>query len=176
MQRSKFLTLVLSISLTLPSLREDADALRDVKEQLCILWGDLEEQKSALARATTPKANNSSSMEPRSSHPQSRRPGEQPPVDSDDEDKNQRRQTKTQSKSINASVLSKRDSNAGTKGQASADAKQQSSAELQIKNKAFTCCIKQYGVQIDEKHPSFANAGNGKRWERRFGLFGTEIL
>ena len=44
-----------------------------------------------------------------------------------------------------------------------------------IHNKAFTCCIKQYGVRVDEKDPNKANAGEGKRWERKFGLFGVLI-
>jgi protection-of-telomeres protein 1 len=44
------------------------------------------------------------------------------------------------------------------------------------KNKAFTCCIRQYGVEVDEKDPVNANAGEGKRWQRMFGLFGTQIL
>lgn len=50
------------------------------------------------------------------------------------------------------------------------------STELQFKNKAFTCCIKQYGAKVDEDDPSLANAGNGKRWERKFGLFDTRIV
>jgi protection of telomeres protein 1 len=139
------------------------------------LWGDLEEQKSAFARPMDSKAQIVSPMEPKSSPPPNRKPGDQPPIDSDDEDENHRRQAKPKLKSINTGILSERDLNVGTKGQTAVDAKQQSSAELQIKNKAFTCCIKQYGVKVDEGDPSLANAGNGKRWERRFGLFGTKI-
>lgn len=154
----------------------DVDALREVKEKLCILWGDLEEQKSALARAKAPKAQIPSSFEPNSSPPPSHNPGDQPPIDSDDEDENSRPRGKPQTRSVNASVLSERDSNVKTKGQASANGDQKSSAEPQIKNKGFTCCIKQYGVEVNEMDPSLANAGNGKRWDRKFGLFGTKIV
>lgn len=48
-------------------------------------------------------------------------------------------------------------------------------ARLKVSNKAFTCCIQQYGVAVDETDPSIADAGEGKRWERVFGLFGTKI-
>ncbi|WQF79997.1 Putative protection of telomeres protein [Colletotrichum destructivum] len=44
-----------------------------------------------------------------------------------------------------------------------------------ILNRPFTCCIRQYGVRINESNPDKANAGEGKRWKRMFGLFGTKI-
>lgn len=44
------------------------------------------------------------------------------------------------------------------------------------KNKAFTCCIKQYGILVDEEDPDLASAGNGKRHNRKFGLFDTFIV
>jgi len=47
---------------------------------------------------------------------------------------------------------------------------------LEPKNKAFTCCIRQYGVKVDEENPAKADAGKGKRWQRMFGLFGTQIV
>lgn len=47
--------------------------------------------------------------------------------------------------------------------------------ESKISNKPFTCCIRQYGVVVDEADPWRADAGDGKRWERVFGLFGTKI-
>ncbi|KAI0834721.1 hypothetical protein F5Y06DRAFT_278247 [Hypoxylon sp. FL0890] len=52
---------------------------------------------------------------------------------------------------------------------------QTKTAELALSNKPFTCCIRQYGVQVSEKDPKKANASDGKRWERTFGLFGTKI-
>lgn len=47
--------------------------------------------------------------------------------------------------------------------------------EPAVSNNPFTCCIKQYGVRVREDDPALANAGEGKRWERVFGLFGTKI-
>ncbi|KAI1377199.1 hypothetical protein F4677DRAFT_415595 [Hypoxylon crocopeplum] len=47
--------------------------------------------------------------------------------------------------------------------------------ESAVSNKPFACCIRQYGVQVPEKDAKKANAGEGKRWERAFGLFGTKI-
>lgn len=47
--------------------------------------------------------------------------------------------------------------------------------EPAVSNKPFTCCVKQYGVRVREDDPALANAGNGWRWERVFGLFGTKI-
>ncbi|KAI1411921.1 hypothetical protein F5Y13DRAFT_164679 [Hypoxylon sp. FL1857] len=47
--------------------------------------------------------------------------------------------------------------------------------ELAVSNKPFTCCIRQYGIEVPEENPKKANSGDGKRWERIFGLFGTKI-
>ncbi|OTB18744.1 hypothetical protein K445DRAFT_314613 [Daldinia sp. EC12] len=46
---------------------------------------------------------------------------------------------------------------------------------LAVSNKPFTCCIRQYGIKVPEEDPLKANAGERKRWERVFGLFGTKI-
>lgn len=45
----------------------------------------------------------------------------------------------------------------------------------QLSNRPFTCCIKQYGVKVRVKEGEAATAGEGKRWQRMFGLFGTKI-
>lgn len=42
-------------------------------------------------------------------------------------------------------------------------------------NRPFTCCIRQYGVRVREPNEAKADAGDGKRWERVFGLFGTKV-
>ncbi|KAI1138575.1 hypothetical protein F5Y05DRAFT_384486 [Hypoxylon sp. FL0543] len=55
------------------------------------------------------------------------------------------------------------------------DTAQTKKAELVLSNKPFTCCIRQYGVEVSEEDPKKANASEGKRWERIFGLFGTKI-
>lgn len=44
-----------------------------------------------------------------------------------------------------------------------------------VSNKPFTCCLRQYGVEVPEHDPRKCNAGDGKRYERVFGLFGTKI-
>lgn len=49
----------------------------------------------------------------------------------------------------------------------------QKAAELS--NKPFACCIRQYGARVEEPDPNRADAGEGYRWVRMFGLFGTKI-
>jgi protection-of-telomeres protein 1 len=44
-----------------------------------------------------------------------------------------------------------------------------------LSNKPFTCCLRQYGVEMPEADPAKWDAGEGKRYERMFGLFGTKI-
>lgn len=51
----------------------------------------------------------------------------------------------------------------------------EATAKQAISNRPFTCCIRQYGVQVRESNSAKADAGKGKRWERVFGLFGTKI-
>jgi protection-of-telomeres protein 1 len=48
-------------------------------------------------------------------------------------------------------------------------------SKTQLTNRSFACCIQQYGIKVTESDPSKASAGNGKRWQRIFGLFGTMI-
>ena len=150
------------------SLRGDSEALNALKEKLCILWGDLEEQKSALLlkqQPEEPKSSMPSTVETEMSSPP-RKVGEQPPLDSDDEEPPPPKRV----------ALKERDPN--TISQNSQDEKKGEKEELKVegvKNKAFTCCIKQYGVRVKEADPEKATAGNGRRWERRFGLFGVHI-
>ncbi|KAK2590518.1 hypothetical protein QQS21_011804 [Conoideocrella luteorostrata] len=49
------------------------------------------------------------------------------------------------------------------------------SKQTTFSNRPFACCIRQYGVQMKEKDDTKSDAGQGKRWERMFGLFGTKI-
>ncbi|KND93803.1 hypothetical protein TOPH_01771 [Tolypocladium ophioglossoides CBS 100239] len=46
----------------------------------------------------------------------------------------------------------------------------------QVSNRPVSCCIRQYGVKVSEPDARKANAGDGKRWQRMFGLFGTRIV
>lgn len=50
-----------------------------------------------------------------------------------------------------------------------------SQALLAVKNKPFPCCICQYGVRVTEDDETKADAGENKRWQRMFALFGTRI-
>ncbi|PTB79722.1 hypothetical protein M440DRAFT_1326683 [Trichoderma longibrachiatum ATCC 18648] len=52
---------------------------------------------------------------------------------------------------------------------------QQVGRASQVRTRPFACCIHQYGVEIPEEDPRRADAGEGKRWQRLFGLFGTRI-
>ncbi|KAM4056090.1 ssDNA-binding domain of telomere protection protein [Hirsutella rhossiliensis] len=42
-------------------------------------------------------------------------------------------------------------------------------------NRPFSCCIRQYGVKMAEPDRRKADAGDGRRWQRMFGLFGTRV-
>ncbi|KAK8136323.1 hypothetical protein PG984_004263 [Apiospora sp. TS-2023a] len=44
-----------------------------------------------------------------------------------------------------------------------------------VSNKPFTCCLQQYGLEITEADPTKCDAGEGKRYQRFFKLFGTRI-
>lgn len=46
----------------------------------------------------------------------------------------------------------------------------------QLSNRPFTCCIRQYGVKVKAEDGEEENAGEGMRWQRIFGLFGTRIV
>ena len=94
--------------------------------------------------------------------------GGQPNVDSDDESGTSLKGTGTEASKYPA--LKKQGPNTSLIPTAT-----KPEGEPFIHNKAFTCCIKQYGVKVDEKDPKKANAGEGKRWERKFGLFGVLI-
>jgi protection-of-telomeres protein 1 len=144
--------------LTGTSLRRNSDQLQEVKTKLFCLWGDLEEQKSSLAKTRTPEP--TSTADDPSSSPEPYQPGDQPPIDSDDEDEQH-----SPPRELGSNKPSAEDPTATS-----------SPTELTIKNKPFTCCIRQYGVKIDEPDPAKATAGNGKRWERQFGLFGVRIM
>lgn len=151
------------------SLRGDNDTLREVKEQLCILWGNLEENKTAYLKqkAAAVRKPPPPPTEPQSSNPEPfRKAGEQPNVDSDSEN--------------DESVPNSRPGEPARKALTELDSNQSTNIGTgvpipPVSNKAFTCCIKQYGAKVPEDDPSKANAGEGKRWKKMFGLFGTRI-
>jgi len=45
-----------------------------------------------------------------------------------------------------------------------------------LSNTPFSCCIRQYGVTVEENDPTKADAGPERRWQRLFGIFGTRIV
>lgn len=103
----------------------NANVLEMLRQRMFILWGDLEERKSA-AEASKNSA-----------------PLVQPPAISDDEDDGGRAK--------HVPGLS------------------------QASNKPFACCVRQYGIKVTAEEGEEANAGEGKKWQRVFGLFGIKI-
>ncbi|KUJ09981.1 uncharacterized protein LY89DRAFT_787664 [Mollisia scopiformis] len=156
------------------NLRRNPELLASLKEQMFKLWGDLEERKSSTLPNLSAKGKEdppASSFDSSVSSP-AHKAGGQPDLDSDDEMGNTGR---LKSKKSASGVLQERDPNVpmtvnGIGAGSKAD------ANLTPKNKAFTCCIKQYGVKVDEEDPAKANAGPGERWQRVFGMFGTQIM
>ena len=161
------------------SLRTDPNTLRDLKEQLFKLWGELEERKSALLPPLGVKATPKVSRVPQSSDMSAIAASSPPEVigmpDPDSENETEHSENRHE-----RSVLKEKDTNAST-GKAvpetpKADKKSEEvCTEVSIRNKPFTCCIKQYGVKVKEDDPTTASAGEGMRWDRRFGIFGTTI-
>ena len=157
------------------SLRKDKDALQEVREKLCILWGDLEERNSALAKAQNPKTE--TSLESLSPSLSGRKPGDQPPIDSDDEQESEAKEKKPSFRSSHeTTALGERAPNAFSVVQDGSHSNCASLGQVQFSNKGFTCCVKEYGVKVKAEDSSLANAGDGKRWERKLGLFGTMII
>jgi protection-of-telomeres protein 1 len=97
------------------------------------------------------------------------------PDDSDSE--NEKPASKSSTHKPKSPVLKEHNSNAGTSVNLIKGLGDENLAMTLVpRNKAFTCCIKQYGVQVKEDESGKANAGNGKRWQRMFALFGTNIM
>ena len=131
------------------------------------IWGDLEERIAAqLPHEEDNEAPPSSNVSDLSTTSQLRRAGDQPDPDDSDNDRDIKMHTSSspphiddaQTDPVTAHVL-----------------KEEEKDFLAPKNKPFTCCIQQYGVQVPEKDPSKADAGNKKRWQRIFSIFGTTI-
>ncbi|RYC59325.1 hypothetical protein CHU98_g6897 [Xylaria longipes] len=59
--------------------------------------------------------------------------------------------------------------------QGASGGKNKNQSGVELSNKPFACCIRQYGVRVREPDPLRADAGEGHRWMRVFGLFGTKI-
>jgi hypothetical protein len=165
--------------LTCLSLRTNQQLLTQVKEQLFKIWGNLEERKSAMLPKIVPPAPTKtqstqsflSSPAPPSSPPQRAYPSFNGDSDDENIDSTDSRRIQCAQKSQD-SALGERSVNILSK---SVDIEGTAGVRDQLSNKGFTCCIKQYGVKVAEPDPIQANAGNGMRWQRMFGLFGTMI-
>lgn len=155
--------------------------LRDVKETLFKLWGDLEEQKSALLLQKARKKSETAKVAPEASRaPDSESEDEgndlgkanhSLPVDSEDEAGDLTRQGQIKG-SQRPAVLE--ETNADIEVEKKAE-QVETPQEIKPKNKPFQCYIKEYGIKVKEEDPLKANAGNGKRWLRVFGLCSTII-
>ncbi|POR35047.1 Uncharacterized protein TPAR_04760 [Tolypocladium paradoxum] len=109
-------------SLDASNLRHDRENLQALREQLFLLWGNLEEHKGQAERKARAGKDNA------------------PPEHSSDDEGAKEKKTPRPS------------------------------------NRPVSCCIRQYGVKVSEPDARKANAGDGKRWQRMFGLFGTRIV
>ena len=172
MQPSGYGSKLLRRMLTSRSLRRSPQVLATLKEQLFKLWGDLEEQKSAIVNIQYEKAEQErkakrapppSSFTSFASSPPIRI-GAQPPTDSDSENEN----TPLKRRKMKSTPLERTNTHPQP-------VEKELDMSLKPNNKPFACCIKQYGIKVEEEDPLKASAGDGKRWQRRFGLFGTTI-
>ncbi|KAI1812241.1 hypothetical protein GGS20DRAFT_40446 [Poronia punctata] len=112
-------------------LREDAETLNALREQLFKLWGNLEEVKLQQEQHQIKNRKRVAAGEPPPSSPARE--------------------------------------NLGSRNGEGDD------TVVPISNKPFICCIRQYGVRVREPDLLRADAGEGRRWTRVFGIFGTRI-
>lgn len=161
----------MGISSNESSLRSDKNLLQKLKRQLDILWGDLAEQKSAKGAAEgfteTPQSTFDSTA---SSTGPTHRAGDQPDADDSDMENDLIHTKPSKRNGSQETALQERDPNTTDLA-----AKSNTEGRIVPNNKPFTCCIKQYGVKENEEDPLKADAGDGQRWQRVFGLFGTSI-
>jgi protection of telomeres protein 1 len=168
----------------LSSLRQNKEKLDELREVLFTLWGDLEEKKSEYLKTQSCKKVKATQREAEKglktekSKTPSARPGDDLPPDSDEENgpSDQRAQ-----RLLSKPALSERNVNIGGETRVPNTLSDKQDPEstilsLPVTNKAFTCCIQQYGIKVPEKSSVRADAGDGMRWKRMFGLFGTSII
>ena len=127
-------------------LRREPDELAALRDRMFQLWGDLEEKKAAAQAAQLQTARRGTAGRP-PLHSSDNEGG-------DDDDGRRRRRRQQQG---------------GQEGALPGP------SPSQVRNKPFACCIKQYGVRLPTRNPAEADAGEGRKWERVFGLFGTKI-
>lgn len=128
------------------SLRANPDDLNQLREQLFKLWGNLEELKQQETQRQQAEVQRRQAVKKRIA-------AQQPPESSPP-----RPSTSDQAQAPAAN----NNNNNNDRGAV-------------LSNKPFTCCIHQYGIEVREEKPAKANAGEGKRYEKVFGLYGTKI-
>ncbi|TPX07145.1 uncharacterized protein E0L32_010946 [Thyridium curvatum] len=135
------------------NLRYDERTLAALREKMFTLWGDLEEKKAGARQRQEAARKRNVLLRP-------------PPVDaSSDVEASPQRKAKEMEKGGQPDEEEGEDDDAAVRPMSS-----------QARNKAFTCCIQQYGVKVKAESEQEANVGDGKhKWERVFGLFGTKI-
>ncbi|POS87562.1 hypothetical protein EPUL_000914 [Erysiphe pulchra] len=175
---------LLNIEEDAADLRINRDLLDKVKEQLFKLWGDLEERKSAHIQ----KPAEGSGIDPPPSSTDSGTSflssninvGTQPDLDSENENENQILNSNLQFDKKASALKVKLGHTTNSVATWSDIGKTLDltmlSNRITPSNKAFTCCIQQYGVKVPEDDVSKADAGHHMRWQRLYGLFGTIIL
>ncbi|RKF58981.1 putative telomere-binding alpha subunit central domain-containing protein [Erysiphe neolycopersici] len=171
---------LLNIEEDAADLRTNQDLLVKVKEQLFKLWGDLEEQKSVLIQKPAEGSRNelpSSSIDSETSSLSSNvNIGIQPDLDSENEISNQNLQFDKEAPTSHVKPGYITNSFHAKSDVAETLDLSRLSTKITPSNKAFKCCIQQYGVKVPENDVSKADAGNHQRWQRLYGLFGTIIL
>ncbi|KAL5347839.1 hypothetical protein ACLOAV_007249 [Pseudogymnoascus australis] len=184
------------------NLRTTPDVLDTVREKLFVLWGDLEERKSAYLNSAegkillprsleSPNLSRDISPPPKISQKRVSHPGEQPP-DSDDESPAIAPPLKKAP--VEQDLNSLENIKKATPKQAAAllAAKLRKIGD-QTQNKPFPGCIREYGikVKVEEPAPDEENEVDEDdedqsqrtekpviptKWERKFGLFATTIV
>lgn len=146
--------LLLNLDATDLRASSSASDLATLRERLFKLWGNLEERKT---RIQTKKREHA------------RDPLHAPPPESSDAD---------DGAAANNRYEDDYGTNAHGRGAGGGrDSNEEGVAGSQLSNRPFACCIRQYGVPVmaDEDDEQVDDAGEGRKWQRVFGLFGTKI-
>lgn len=178
------------------NLRAASDELDVIREKFFVLWGDLEERKSAYLKSAEgkallqrslerPNATNDTPPPPKINQQSTFRPGDQPP-DSDDEELAAKTHPGRTPAEENLDPLE------NVKNASPQQAAERLATKLweigdQAQNKPFPACIREYGVKVvvedqeedaeeDDEESTQKETRKRTRWERQFGLFGTTIF
>lgn len=146
-------------------LSQDKELLSQLKEQLFKLWGNLQEKKTAILQEISSKS------QPIIIY---HSPGMQPDPDSDAE----KERTKNQTKMINSQPLASERNTLPIINPieyVSLSSQRKLFHDIRPSNKAFTCCIQQYGIREVENHPVNSNLEPKILWKRQYSMFGTKI-